>query len=300
VFGKILKKAGPGTQSGAVRRVVLSFLCLTALCARLAHSADSSLTDTVLSVGIDSTDSAEVEPSGDRDSSFAFDTATHEDSASVQKADPAPLLPALQKSDRETSGKAARLRPDRRMQFVNVATALRMAAAKRLSALSSLLPSLRRHLKVIAVIVILLAVALATLLIYRQRLEQGRFMTTTRLSIMDKEVQRVCRHVEDHYADPSLDTETICSALVTGRAFIEALFVKELGLTPQEFIDQVRINRAKLLLRKEPHATAGSIASAVGFGPQEQRLLTLFKTITGMSMEEYRSALRDDRSGGKT
>lgn len=300
MFGKILKWIGLGAQSGGVRGVLPVFFCLAALCAGFAYSADSLLTDTVMSVETDSPDSAKGEPSKDSDSSFAADTTTPEDSSTVQKAvfDSSP--PELQKSDKEIFRRAARLRPDRRMQFVNVATALRTVAAKRLSALFFLLPSLRRHLQAIVVIVILLVVVVVIMLIYRQRREQGRFMTTTRLSIMDKEVQRVCRYVEDHYADPSLDTETICSALVTGRAFIEALFVKELGLTPQEFIEQVRINRAKLVLRKDPHATAGSIAPAVGFGSEEQRLLTVFKAIAGMSMEEYRCALRDDQNGGRT
>lgn len=109
---------------------------------------------------------------------------------------------------------------------------------------------------------------------------------------MDKEVQRACRYIEEHFDDPELGTERICSALVTGEAFLEALFVKELGLTVGDFISQVRINRAKIILRNEPSIAREALVAAVGF-TDEHRFDERFSTITGLSLEAYRTHLSE-------
>lgn len=146
------------------------------------------------------------------------------------------------------------------------------------------------HFRKIIVLAISLLLILFTVSYYRGKREQGRFLTTTRLSIMDKEVQRACRYIEEHYEDPECNLTSVCMELVTGEAFLDALFVKELGLTISDFIDQVRINRAKIAMRKEPHVAIESLAESVGY-LNTDRFLSSFKKITGSDYPEYKDAL---------
>jgi AraC-like DNA-binding protein len=143
-------------------------------------------------------------------------------------------------------------------------------------------------LTVSAVIIIL------TLSLYRERREKGRFLTTTRLSIMDKEVQRACRHIEEHYADPDCSLQSVCEALVTGEAFLDALFIKELGLSITDFITQVRINRAKIEMKKKPVPEIDLLALSVGYEDKEQ-FLASFTRITGTDYLTYHNALSGEK-----
>jgi two-component system response regulator YesN len=108
---------------------------------------------------------------------------------------------------------------------------------------------------------------------------------------MDKEVQRACRLIEKQYEDPDLDLRKICQELVTGEAFLAALFVKELGLSVGDFIAQVRINRAKITLRRNPEIPAATLARSVGFA-DEKELKGLFERITGADIATYTKAVK--------
>ncbi len=70
------------------------------------------------------------------------------------------------------------------------------------------------------------------------------FLTRTRISIMDSEVQLVCTYIESHYNDSQLSPESVCKALTTGLSFVETLFRRELDMSLAEFITHVRIHHA--------------------------------------------------------
>jgi AraC-like DNA-binding protein len=142
----------------------------------------------------------------------------------------------------------------------------------------------------LAVLLISLSVIIITALYFRRRSEHDRFMTTTRLSIMDKEIQRVCRYVELNYSDVELSVEKLCREMVTGQAFIEALFQRDIGMSVEDFIRQVRINRAKLILEKDPSLNITDVAERVGYIESILFYENLQK-ITGMSFGEYQASL---------
>lgn len=108
-----------------------------------------------------------------------------------------------------------------------------------------LLPSYTFHLIFLAACAALIAATLYFFLTRRSRDDSRRFLTTTRLSVLDKLVQRGCRHIESNYSDPALTPETVCNSLVTGKAYLDALFMNELGINVQDFIVQVRVNAIK-------------------------------------------------------
>jgi AraC-like DNA-binding protein len=118
---------------------------------------------------------------------------------------------------------------------------------------------------------------------------QPTFVTTTRLSIMDKEVQTAARYIEKNYKNPELSLDTICESLVTGKAFLDALFHQELGLGVAEFITQVRINRARMLLEKDTTLSAEMAASESGF-KEVASFTNAFASIVGMPFDLYRNA----------
>jgi AraC-like DNA-binding protein len=113
-----------------------------------------------------------------------------------------------------------------------------------------------------------------------------RFLTTTRLSVMDKEVQRACRYIEKNFADPGLSLERMCKDLVTGEAFLEALMERDLGVTVNDFIMHVRINQAKQILAKAADADSEAVARETGFA-SGAAFCAAFRKITDVPFDEY-------------
>lgn len=113
-----------------------------------------------------------------------------------------------------------------------------------------------------------------------------RFMTTTRLSLMDSEVRRACVHIEKHFADPALTPGVVCAAIVTGGPFLEALFQKELGMSIADYIAQTRIHHAKQIVKDNPAAEATAVAVQAGFS-NVGLFKTTFEKLTGLAYEDF-------------
>jgi two-component system response regulator YesN len=103
-------------------------------------------------------------------------------------------------------------------------------------------------------------------------------------------VQLACRFIERNFGNPVLDKEMLCTALVTGMAYLEVLFEKELGIGIDEFISQVRINRSRFIAEKNPQLTAEEIARLAGYRDVKPFQQT-FQQIAGVSFEEFRGGL---------
>jgi AraC-like DNA-binding protein len=159
--------------------------------------------------------------------------------------------------------------------------------------------AMRRYAFRLGILLLSIATIAAAVLFVLQKAESRRFMTTTRLAIMDKEVQRTCRYIEKHFDDPDLSPDSICADLVTGPAFLEALFEEELGMSVNDFIAQVRINRAKHMLNKAPDSPIGDLAAQTGFGDRGDFHAT-FVRIAGVNVEEYRDSVRTGTLHGST
>jgi YesN/AraC family two-component response regulator len=153
----------------------------------------------------------------------------------------------------------------------------------------------KKNLIKISFLLIFSIVILITVLFFRQRFEIRRFMTTTRLSVMDKEVQRACRFIESSFDDVTLSVDKLCTELVTGKAFLTALFERELGMTVEDFIMQVRINRAKIFFKKDHSSDSSAIALKAGFSDIEQFKKT-FEKLSGVSVDDYKKASLTDQN----
>jgi AraC-like DNA-binding protein len=164
-------------------------------------------------------------------------------------------------------------------------------ALQRLSARvkrNKLLRWFRVHFGHIMAITGVLAAGVLVTGFYVRRRDNMRFLTTTRLSIADKEVQRACNYIERNYADPRLSAESICDALVSGTAFLQVLFHRELGMGLEDFIAQVRMNRARIILGENSEVRADELAASVGY--EDTSLFDRkFLEITGVTVEDYRA-----------
>jgi len=155
---------------------------------------------------------------------------------------------------------------------------------------ASMLAVLKRNALKILFLIVSIGVITLTVVYINSSGEKKRFLTTTRLSIMDKEVQKTCRYIEKNFADPQLSLSTICTDLVTGEAFLEALFENELGMSVAGFIDQVRVNRCKIILSKEPQLSSLELFGMLGF-PSQKQFESTFLSIAGVSVETFKSNL---------
>ncbi|MBN2035160.1 MAG: helix-turn-helix transcriptional regulator [Chitinispirillaceae bacterium] len=141
---------------------------------------------------------------------------------------------------------------------------------------------------------VMVGVLLAVLVLWivgariRAAKDEKRFMTTTRLSLMDGEVQRACLHIEKHFMNPGMTPASVCSAIVTGRPFLETMFEKDLGMSIAGYIDQVRIHHVRQIITWNPAADSPFIAAHAGF-PDTSALVNAFKEITGADLESFRA-----------
>jgi AraC-like DNA-binding protein len=128
------------------------------------------------------------------------------------------------------------------------------------------------------------------LLFFHWRRDIGRFLTTGRLAIMDKMVQKACDYIEENYANDSLDINVICEALVTGEAFLQALFCQELGISVENFIIQVRVNRVKYFVNKDTLIDNDVLAQMCGF-KDRKTMEDQFHSVTGATLDIFRKSL---------
>jgi AraC-like DNA-binding protein len=121
----------------------------------------------------------------------------------------------------------------------------------------------------------------------RSEKSEQRFMTTTRLSLMDGEVQRACLYIEKNYMDTALTPVSVCTSIITGQPFMETMFERELGMGVSDYIDQVRMHHALQLIRWNSTADASFVASQVGYndGAEFEKRL---KMSTGNDLETFR------------
>ncbi|CAH1210844.1 HTH-type transcriptional activator RhaS [Paenibacillus plantiphilus] len=76
--------------------------------------------------------------------------------------------------------------------------------------------------------------------------------------------QQVIRYLSSQYAEP-VSIERMASTLGYNRAYLSRLFKQRTGITPVAFLLQLRLDKARLLLRERTELTIEQIASSVGF-----------------------------------
>lgn len=99
-------------------------------------------------------------------------------------------------------------------------------------------------------------------------------------------INQAKRYIKKHFADP-ISLEEVSSEVGFSGSYFSTLFRKETGKNFLEYVTDVRIDEAKVLLR-ESRMTIENVAKSVGINDYK-RFSKTFKKLTGISPKEYRS-----------
>lgn len=102
-------------------------------------------------------------------------------------------------------------------------------------------------------------------------------------------VWKVKEYFSHHYSDP-LNMELVAKAVGISRGYLHKVFRQELGITPNEYLTELRLQRAKALLAGTDF-TLVEVALRIGLESQQQ-LHVLFRKYLQMTPGEYRRSKR--------
>lgn len=100
-------------------------------------------------------------------------------------------------------------------------------------------------------------------------------------------IEKIVQEINGHLEDPNLNVEKLCQEVGLSRAHLNRKMKELFGLTPGEFIRNIRLRKACDLL-KQGDIDISQIAYSVGFTSQPH-FSTAFKRFTGFSPSEYRT-----------
>ncbi len=104
-------------------------------------------------------------------------------------------------------------------------------------------------------------------------------------------VQKVIEHVDRHYAEP-LSLKTLSFQFNLSAAYLGRLFRQETGKNFPRYLNEVRIGKAKDLLRTTSRK-ASQVAAAVGY-TDPNYFYDIFRRYTGMSPSEFLQAAGEE------
>lgn len=105
-------------------------------------------------------------------------------------------------------------------------------------------------------------------------------------------MERVMKVVEKYISDSEFNVEQLSAEVGISRAHLHRKMKDAMGITPSDFIRNIRLKRATQLLRK-PDIEITQIAYMVGYNTQSH-FSTVFKKFTGYTPSEYRGKFSGD------
>lgn len=115
-------------------------------------------------------------------------------------------------------------------------------------------------------------------------LEQRNSMKETDRYSKDNELDSILLYIENHM-DKDISVEELCHSFSISRSSLQGMFRNALDLTPKQYIVDVKMKRAKLLLQEHRY-TISEIAYQLGYHSLYY-FSRKFKDYFGMSPSEY-------------
>lgn len=104
-------------------------------------------------------------------------------------------------------------------------------------------------------------------------------------NLTDSIIMPAVKHIEEFYRDPSLSVSELARLCCISEVYLRRKFSEYYGMSPKQFILDIRLNRAKQLL-SESTLKIGEIATQCGFSNQ-YHFCRIFKEKLGMAPTEY-------------
>ena len=108
-----------------------------------------------------------------------------------------------------------------------------------------------------------------------------------KMSISDTAVANCVRYIDAHFCDPKVDIETVCDAAFISVSSLQRAFAKYFGMSPKQYLIQLRMNRALELLT-ENELSVKEISFACGF-TDEKYFSRAFKKRYGCSPSQLKN-----------
>lgn len=97
----------------------------------------------------------------------------------------------------------------------------------------------------------------------------------------------IISYVEKSYSDPNLNVNMLAADLNRNPAYVSRYFKEQTGEGLLDYINRVRVNHAKELLKREDNLNIGEIAVKVGF-INSATLIRVFKKYQGITPGQYK------------
>ncbi len=104
-------------------------------------------------------------------------------------------------------------------------------------------------------------------------------------SVGYRAISPAIQYLEDHVSDPLLSVEGLAERVGLSVAYFRNLFVSIYGVSPRKYIQEIRINKAKMLLRSSM-LSVSEISRACGFA-SVNHFCRSFKNSVGCTASEY-------------
>ena len=122
--------------------------------------------------------------------------------------------------------------------------------------------------------------------------EKSKFFIRHIMNLLGEEEEnvlsvRVRKYININFSDCNLNEKYLAKHFEYNENYLRRSFKEEYGLTPLQYLSEVRISQAKNLLRFAKKLSIGEISRQVGFVDQLY-FSRFFKKHTGLSPSEYR------------
>lgn len=97
---------------------------------------------------------------------------------------------------------------------------------------------------------------------------------------------RAIDYINMHFQDPALTIPEVAATLPMSPVYLRKLFNRELGISPKEYLTQLRLKRAKSFLLSGYYSVS-EVANACGFD-DEKYFSVVFRNAVGVSPSKYR------------
>ena len=105
----------------------------------------------------------------------------------------------------------------------------------------------------------------------------------------DERMKRVLEHIHVHIGD-NIEVEELAGLASVTKPYFIKLFKREFGISPVQYINRKKVERAQLLLFTTDK-TVKEVAYKLGFSDQNY-FIRLFRKLAGITPQEYRRRLR--------